>query len=51
MDIQINFTANAFDFLVRGSFGIAKNYHEDIGIKKSLNVSETMGILTEKKDF
>jgi len=41
VDIAINFTPNAFDFLVRSSLGIAKNVHEDAGIKKSINVSET----------
>ena len=33
MDISINFTNNAFDFLIRSSLGIAKNVHEDLGIK------------------
>jgi DNA polymerase kappa len=47
MDISINFTNNAFDFLVRSSFGIAKNYHEDMGIKKSINCSETVNLISE----
>lgn len=53
MDISINFTNNAFDFLVRSSFGIAKNFHEDTGIKKSINVSETVPgqMIQEKKEF
>lgn len=41
MDVSINFTDNAFDFLIRSSLGVAKNVHEDIGLKKSLNCSET----------
>lgn len=28
-DIYINFTENAFDFLVKSSMGIAKILHED----------------------
>ena len=48
VDLIINFTPNAFEFLIRSSLGIAKNVHEDIGIKKSLNCSETMNpIITE----
>jgi hypothetical protein len=27
--IYINFTENAFDFLMKASLGIAKNVHED----------------------
>ena len=45
-EIFINFTENAFDFLIRASFGIAKNTHEEQGVKKSLNVSETIPITT-----
>ena len=43
-EIFINFTENAFDFLIRASFGIAQNTHEEQGVKKSLNVSETIPI-------
>jgi hypothetical protein len=39
IDIYINFTENAFEFLIRSCLGIAKNTHEECGIKKSLNVS------------
>ena len=39
IDIYVNFTENAFDFLVKSALGISKNTHEDNGIKKSLNVS------------
>ena len=41
MDVSINFTDNAFDFLIRSSLGVAKNVHEECGLKKSLNCSET----------
>lgn len=51
MDISINFTNNAFDFLIRSSLGIAKNVHEDLGIKKSINCSETFPLITQKLDF
>ena len=50
-EIAINFTANAFDFLIRSSLGIAKNVHEDIGVKKSLNCSESTPIITEFNEF
>ena len=39
VDIYINFTENAFDFLLKSALGIAKNTHEECGIKKSINVS------------
>ena len=39
VDIYINFTENAFDFLIKSALGIAKNVHDDVGIKKSINVS------------
>lgn len=39
MDIYINFTENAFDFLIKSALGIAKNIHDETGLKKSLNVS------------
>jgi DNA polymerase kappa len=41
IDIYINFTENAFEYLIKSGLGIAKNTHEDIGIKKSINVSQT----------
>jgi len=47
MDVSINFTDNAFDFLIRSSLGIAKNVHEDVGLKKSLNCSETFPLITD----
>lgn len=43
-NIYINFTENAFDFMVRACMGIAKNVHEDQGVKKSLNISETIPV-------
>ncbi len=47
VDIYINFTENAFDFLIKSSLGIAKNTHEEIGIKKSINVSQTFPIMSD----
>ena len=47
IDVSINFTDNAFDFLIRSSLGVAKNVHEDIGLKKSLNCSETFPNISE----
>lgn len=47
IDISINFTDNAFDFLIRSSLGVAKNVHEEIGLKKSLNCSETFPLISE----
>ena len=47
MEVAINFTDNAFDFLVRSSLGLAKNVHEDQGLKKSLNCSETFPMITD----
>ena len=32
--IYINFTENAFDFIMRACLGIARNVHEDQGLKK-----------------
>jgi DNA polymerase kappa len=29
IDILVNFTSNAFDFLIRSALGISKNFHED----------------------
>ena len=45
--IYINFTVNAFDFMIRACMGIAKNEHEDQGVKKSLNISETLPVTSE----
>lgn len=42
--VYVNFTENAFDFMVRACMGIAKNIHEDQGVKKSLNISETIPV-------
>jgi hypothetical protein len=39
VDIYINFTENAFDFLIKSALGISKNTHDETGIKKSINVS------------
>lgn len=47
MDVSINFTDNAFDFLIRSSLGVAKNVHEDAGVKKSLNCSETFPLISD----
>ena len=43
VDISVNFTNNATDFLIRAALGIAKTRHDDgvVNVKKSLNVSET----------
>jgi hypothetical protein len=51
MDISINFTNNAFDFLIRSSLGISKNVHDETGIKKSINCSETFPLITKKLEF
>jgi len=42
--IYLNFTENAFDFLMRAALGIALNTHGDTGIKKSLNIAETFAV-------
>ena len=47
MDIYINFTENAFDFLIKSALGIAKNTHDEAGLKKSLNVSQTFPTITD----
>ncbi|CDW79370.1 dna polymerase iv kappa [Stylonychia lemnae] len=47
IDIYINFTENAFDFLVKSAMGIARNTHDETGLKKSLNVSQTFQVLSE----
>jgi nucleotidyltransferase/DNA polymerase involved in DNA repair len=44
IDIYINFTENAFEFLLKSGLGIAKNTHDDTGIKKSVNVSKTFAV-------
>lgn len=49
--IYINFTVNAFDFMIRACLGIAKNVHEDQGVKKSLNVSETIPVTSNYTDI
>ena len=49
VEISINFTDNAFDFLIRSSLGIARNIHEDAGLKKSINCSETFQPLSERE--
>ena len=49
VDISVNFTNNALDFLLRSTLGLAKNVHEDNGIKKSINCSETVGLISERK--
>lgn len=43
-EIYLNFTENAFDFLIRAAYGIALNTHGDTGIKKSLNIAETFPV-------
>jgi len=45
--IYINFTENAFDFLIKASLGIYKNVHDQQGLKKSLNISKSVGLLSE----
>ena len=47
IDIYINFSENAFDFLLKSAMGLSKNTHEDIGIKKSINVSQTVPVMSE----
>lgn len=44
--IYVNFTENAFDFMIRACMGISRNVHEDQGVKKSLNISETIPVTT-----
>ena len=45
--VYVNFTENAFDFIMRACLGIARNIHEDQGLKKSLNISETFTAITD----
>ena len=47
VDIYINFTENAFEFLLKSALGIAKNTHEECGIKKSINVSQTVATMSD----
>ena len=49
--IYINFTVNAFDFLMRACMGVARNIHEDAGVKKSLNVSETIPVTSNYQEI
>lgn len=51
VNVYVNFTENAFDFLMRACMGIAKNIHEDGGLKKSLNVSETFPMISGYKEM
>ena len=51
IDIIINFTQNAFDFLVRSALGIAKNVHEDTGIKKGIHCSESVPLIKKYSEF
>ena len=50
-NVYINFTVNAFDFMIRACMGIAKNVHEDQGVKKSLNVSETIPVTSNYEEI
>ena len=49
--VYINFTENAFDFMIRACLGIAKNIHEEQGVKKSLNVSETIPVTSNYEEI
>ena len=46
-EIFLNFTENAFDFLMRASLGISSNTHGETSIKKSLNIAETFPLTTD----
>jgi hypothetical protein len=47
-EIYINFTENAFDFLIKASHGLAKDTHEvNVSIKKSINISESIPLTSE----
>jgi|LauGreDrversion4_2_1035121.scaffolds.fasta_scaffold226698_4 DNA polymerase kappa len=47
-EIFINFTENAFDFLMKASHGLAKNTHDpNVSIKKSINISESIPLTSE----
>lgn len=43
VDVSVNFTNNATDFLIRAALGVSKTRHDTDAstVKKSLNVSET----------
>jgi len=47
IDIFINFTENAFEFLIKSALGVAKSHHDDCGIKKSINVSQTFPVTSD----
>ena len=50
--IYVNFTNNAYDFLIRACMGISKNVHEETSIKKSINCSCTFPqLITTKAEF
>ena len=49
--IYINCTVNAFDFMIRACMGIAKNIHEEQGVKKSLNISETIPVTSNYEEI
>lgn len=50
IDINVNFTVNATDFLMRAAVGCSKNTHDDGNVvKKSINVSETSSIVTKEE--
>ena len=47
-DIYINFTENAFDFLIKACHGLAKDSHEaNVSIKKSINISESIPLTSD----
>ena len=50
-EIQINFTSNACDFLVKSALGIAKNVHDDHGIKKGVHCSKSVHLISEHQQF
>ena len=49
--IYIYFTVNAFDFMIRACMGIAKNIHEEQGVKKILNISETIPVTSNYEEI
>jgi len=47
-EIYINFTENAFDFLLKACHGLAKDTHEvNVSIKKSINISESIPLTSD----
>jgi DNA polymerase kappa len=47
-EIYINFTENAFDFLIKACHGLAKDTHEvNVSIKKSINISESIPLTSD----